>query len=115
MTKCGWRYLCESDKDSGMRAVIAIDSEPEPTPAIATDCACEHASDAEPEPVAIPILDPAKGWAYERDHVAEEESSFITSLFEGVPHAVGEQRKQEYLRQKRTAEHLAAGRGHRHD
>jgi hypothetical protein len=108
MTK--WACLCPSDEGTGMRVVFPVecesttDSEPEPPAAfaLATDSACDCASAIEPE--SIPILDPAKGWAYERDQQAEAEGSFIASLYEGRPFQKGLQLHREFLERKAERE-----------
>ena len=73
--------------DHGKEPVIAIDSRPAPVPVIA---GLEWMTNIPP------------------DQGEMSEAAFVASLFEGVPHAIGERRVQEYQRQKQLDSQLAA-------
>ena len=95
----GWNLTMVPCFPPGCGSTIASDAAPSIGPII---------TDARPAP--IPVLDGPSSWMtvipVESEAMAEAE--FVRSLYEGVNHAVGQQREADYLRQRRTSEHIAA-------
>src|ERR1700758_3780491 len=87
-----------SDAGTGMRVVLLPDAEPEPREgvgAIATNA-------APPDESQIPVMPEWVARAYlQPDANALAEAELIRSFFEGVPFAVGEQRRLAYEQRKR--------------